>query len=65
MRAVKSKNTAPEVVVRRLVYALGYRFSLHRRDLPGKPDLVFIGRRAVIFVHGCFWHGHDLSARST
>jgi len=59
MRAVKSKNTAPEIVVRRLVYALGYRFSLHRRDLPGKPDLVFIGRRAVIFVHGCFWHGHD------
>ncbi|MFB8832019.1 very short patch repair endonuclease [Azotobacter sp. CWF10] len=45
--------------MRRLVYALGYRFRLHRRDLPGKPDLVFIGRRRVIFVHGCFWHGHD------
>jgi DNA mismatch endonuclease (patch repair protein) len=54
MRAVKSKNTAPEIVVRRLVYVLGYRFKLHRRDLPGKPDLVFVGRRTVIFVHGCF-----------
>lgn len=58
MRAVKSKDTAPELAVRRLVYALGYRFRLHRRDLPGKPDLVFYGRRKVIFVHGCFWHGH-------
>ena len=59
MRAVKSKNTTPELVVRRLVYALGYRFRLHRRDLPGKPDLAFIGRRKIIFVHGCFWHGHN------
>jgi DNA mismatch endonuclease (patch repair protein) len=59
MRAVRSKNTKPEVVVRRTAHALGYRFRLHRKDLPGKPDLVFPGRRAVVFVHGCFWHGHD------
>ena len=61
MRTVKSRDTTPELVVRRLVYNLGYRFRLHRRDLPGKPDLVFIGRRKVIFVHGCFWHGHNCS----
>lgn len=59
MRAVKSKDTAPELVVRRIVYALGYRFRLHKLDLPGKPDLAFIGRRKVILVHGCFWHGHN------
>ena len=58
MRAVKCKDTAPEMVVRRLVHSLGYRYRLHRRDLPGKPDLVFGPRRKVIFVHGCFWHGH-------
>ena len=58
MQAVKSKNTKPEMVVRRLVYALGYRYRLHRNDLPGKPDLVFQSRRKVILVHGCFWHGH-------
>lgn len=59
MRAVGSKNTGPELKVRRLVHALGYRFRLHRKDLPGSPDLVFPGRKAVIFVHGCFWHGHN------
>lgn len=59
MRAVRSKDTKPELVVRRLAHSLGYRFRLHRKDLPGRPDLVFPGRRAVIFVHGCFWHGHD------
>lgn len=59
MRAVKSLNTAPEMTVRRLVYAMGYRYRLHRKDLPGKPDLAFQSRRKVIFVHGCFWHGHD------
>ena len=48
----------PEMEVRRLVYADGYRYRLHRKDLPGKPDLAFIGRRKVIFVHGCFWHQH-------
>ena len=59
MRAVKGKDTKPEMVVRRLVHSLGYRYRLHRRDLPGCPDLVFSPRRKVIFVHGCFWHGHD------
>lgn len=58
MRAVKGANTGPELVVRRLVHRLGYRFRLHRSDLPGKPDMVFPSRRKVIFVHGCFWHGH-------
>jgi DNA mismatch endonuclease (patch repair protein) len=59
MRAVKSRDTAPEMFVRRLVHRLGYRYRLHRKDLPGKPDLVFPNRKLVIFVHGCFWHGHD------
>jgi DNA mismatch endonuclease (patch repair protein) len=59
MRAIRSKDTVPEMVVRRLAHALGYRFRLHRPDLPGKPDIVFPGRRKVVFVHGCFWHGHD------
>lgn len=58
MRAIKSKNTGPEMVIRRLAHAMGYRYRLHRRDLPGKPDLVFGSRRKVIFVNGCFWHGH-------
>lgn len=58
MSRIKEKDTFPEMAVRRLVYALGYRYRLHRKDLPGKPDLVFKGRRKVIFVHGCFWHGH-------
>ncbi|WP_263259013.1 MULTISPECIES: very short patch repair endonuclease [Pseudomonas] len=61
MRTIKSRNTTPELIARRLVYNLGYRFRLHRRAIPGKPDLVFIGRRKVIFVHGCFWHGHNCS----
>ena len=59
MRAVKSRDTAPELVVRRLAHGLGHRFRLHRKDLPGNPDLAFIAARKVIFVHGCFWHGHD------
>lgn len=59
MAAVRSTDTKPEMLVRRLVHRLGYRFRLHRKDLPGKPDLVFPGRRAVVFVHGCYWHGHD------
>ena len=58
MQAVRSKDTRPEMVVRRLVHSLGYRYRLHRRDLPGVPDLVFPSRRKIIFVHGCFWHGH-------
>ncbi|MET0072107.1 MAG: very short patch repair endonuclease [Candidatus Thiodiazotropha sp.] len=59
MRRVKGRDTGPEMKVRRLVHGLGYRYRLHRKDLPGKPDLVFSGKRKVIFVHGCFWHGHD------
>jgi DNA mismatch endonuclease (patch repair protein) len=59
MRAVRGKNTAPELLVRRLTHALGYRFRLHAAELPGKPDLVFPARRKVIFVHGCFWHWHN------
>lgn len=59
MRAVRSKDTGPEMIVRRLVHGLGFRYRLHRRDLPGAPDLVFAGRRKIVFVHGCFWHGHD------
>ncbi|MFP4172620.1 MAG: very short patch repair endonuclease [Candidatus Hydrogenedentota bacterium] len=59
MRQVKDRDTAPEMMVRREIHRLGYRYRLHRKDLPGKPDLVFPGRRKVIFVHGCFWHGHD------
>ena len=59
MRAVKSRDTKPEMIVRRLVHGMGVRYRLHRADLPGKPDLVFGPRRKVIFVHGCFWHGHD------
>jgi DNA mismatch endonuclease (patch repair protein) len=58
MRAVKGKNTKPEWVIRRLLHTAGYRYRLHAKQLPGKPDLVFSGRRKVIFVHGCFWHGH-------
>ena len=59
MMAVKAKDTGPEKVVRSLVHSLGFRFRLHRKDLPGKPDLVFPRMHKVIFVHGCFWHGHD------
>lgn len=59
MRAVKGSDTTPELVIRHLAHSMGYRYRLHRKDLPGKPDLVFPGRRKVIFIHGCFWHGHD------
>jgi DNA mismatch endonuclease (patch repair protein) len=58
MRRIRSANTKPELVVRSLAHRLGYRFRLHRRDLPGCPDLVFPSKRKVIFVHGCFWHQH-------
>ena len=58
MRAVKSRNTVPELFVRSLAHRMGYRFRLHRENLPGKPDLVFPKFQKVIFVHGCFWHGH-------
>jgi DNA mismatch endonuclease, patch repair protein len=59
MRAVKSGDTAPELAVRRLAHGMGYRFRLHRKDLPGKPDMVFPRLHKALFVHGCFWHGHD------
>lgn len=59
MRAVKGRDTAPEMTVRRLAHRMGYRFRLHRSDLPGRPDIIFPGRRKIIFVHGCFWHGHS------
>jgi DNA mismatch endonuclease, patch repair protein len=59
MRAVKGTDTAPEIKVRRMVHRMGYRFRVHRKDLPGKPDLVFPRLHKVVFVHGCFWHGHS------
>ena len=59
MSRIRSKNTKPELIVRRYLFAKGYRFRLHRRDLPGKPDIVLSKYKTVIFVHGCFWHGHD------
>jgi DNA mismatch endonuclease (patch repair protein) len=59
MRAVKGKDTKPERIVRSLLHRAGYRFRLHKPGLPGKPDLVFPSRQKAIFVHGCFWHGHD------
>ena len=62
MRRIRATHTKPELVVRRLVHGMGYRYRLHRRDLPGRPDLVFASRRKVIFVHGCFWHRHDCRA---
>jgi DNA mismatch endonuclease (patch repair protein) len=58
MRAIKGRDTGPEMAVRKLLFGAGYRYRLHAADLPGKPDLVFRGRRKAIFVHGCFWHGH-------
>lgn len=59
MQAVKTSDTGPEIVVRKLLHSMGFRFRLHRRELPGKPDIVFPSRRKVVFVHGCFWHGHE------
>lgn len=61
MKSVGQKNTQPEWNVRRLLHRLGYRFRLHRKDLPGTPDIVLSGRRKAIFVHGCYWHGHGCS----
>lgn len=62
MRAIRSSDTSPELVVRRLVHSLGRRYRLHGQRLPGKPDLVFAGQRKIIFVHGCFWHQHPCSS---
>jgi DNA mismatch endonuclease Vsr len=58
MARIRGKDTGPELIVRRMLHAMGNRFRLHRRDLPGRPDIVLPGRRKVIFVHGCFWHRH-------
>jgi len=58
MARIGSKDTAPEMSVRRLLFSMGHRYRLHRRDLPGKPDIVFVSKRKAIFVHGCFWHAH-------
>lgn len=58
MRRIRNKNTKPELLVRSLVFSMGYRYRLHMKHLPGHPDLTFVGRRKVIFVNGCFWHGH-------
>lgn len=59
MAKIRSKDTKPEIMLRRVLHRDGLRYRLHDRALPGKPDLVFAGRRKVIFVNGCFWHGHD------
>ncbi len=62
MKHVRGKDTTPELFVRRLVHGMGFRYRLHRRDLPGAPDMVFVKRKKIIFVHGCFWHGHNCKA---
>ena len=59
MAAIRGKDTAPELAVRRILHAMGLRFRLHRRDLPGRPDIVLPKHRTVVFVHGCFWHRHE------
>jgi DNA mismatch endonuclease (patch repair protein) len=59
MAGIRSKNTVPEITLRKALHRRGFRYGLHSSNVPGKPDLVFRSRRAVIFVHGCFWHGHD------
>lgn len=58
MQSVKNTDTKPELIVRRCLHSMGYRYRLHRKDLPGRPDIAFIARRKAIFVHGCFWHRH-------
>jgi DNA mismatch endonuclease (patch repair protein) len=65
MSRVRSKDTRPELVVRRSLHRRGLRFRLHRRDLPGQPDIVFTSRRVVVFIHGCFWHRHPGCRRAT
>lgn len=65
MRRIRSKDMRPELAVRSLVHQMGYRFRLHRKDLPGKPDMTFASRRKVIFVHGCYWHAHGCKKTHT
>lgn len=62
MAAVKQKHTGPELNLRKALHAAGYRYRLHPKHLPGRPDIVFPGRELAVFVHGCFWHGHDCRA---
>lgn len=64
MSRVRSRDTKPEMIVRRMLHKAGYRYRLHVAELPGRPDLVFVGRKKVIFVHGCFWHMHEACPRS-
>ncbi|HKR87751.1 MAG TPA: DNA mismatch endonuclease Vsr [Phenylobacterium sp.] len=64
MRRVKGRDTGPEMIVRRALTRLGARYRLHRKDLPGSPDVAMPGRRLALFVHGCFWHGHDCARGS-
>ena len=59
MSRIKGKNTKPELLVRKWLWSRGYRYRLHRKDLPGKPDIVFPRQKKAVFVHGCFWHKHD------
>lgn len=65
MARIGAKDTGPELAVRRLLHRLGYRYRLHKRELPGRPDICFPGRKKAIFVHGCFWHRHDGCRRTT
>lgn len=65
MSLVKSKNTGPELAVRKLVFSMGFRYRIHGAGLPGKPDLVLAGKRKAIFVHGCFWHRHEHCKKAT
>ena len=65
MSRIGPKDTKPELRVRKLLHSLGYRYRLHRKELPGTPDICFPGRRKVIFVHGCFWHRHEHCRRTT
>ena len=65
MSSVRSKNTAPEIIVRKICHRLGYRFRLHRKDIPGTPDLVFPRLHKVVLVHGCFWHRHEGCHKAT
>ena len=65
MAGIKGKDTKPEMLVRKYLHMKGLRFRLHRKDLPGKPDLVFPGRRVVVFVHGCYWHRHEGCPKAT
>ena len=65
MSRIKGENTTPEIIVRKLLHSMGYRFRLHESKLPGKPDIVLPRHEKIIFVHGCFWHGHGRCSRAT